>query len=272
MKKKLIVLSIIVLVVIVLLPIAMDWIIVGNAIPSNVSNSDWVGFFGGYIGALIGAATSLGGIVITIRYTNQENKKDRELQVRPYCSLRYVPTKELTHGEKILGSYMIAFDPKENNGPFINGVLYIKNIGLGPAINFKIEVELCDNERKYNPVMFARTPEVLNSYVTLLQPGDEGTFTLHINQNFDKISKENIISYKELDGRTEYTISQKEHGKYKSFSSLVTITYSDMYENEFCQKICFKTYNYFQCDAQGGEYGSQMNVEYMTEPQRAKLT
>lgn len=62
-----------------LLPLAIDWFIIGNSFPSNISNSDWVSFFGGYIGALIGAVVSLIGIIITIRYTNEQNKKDREL-------------------------------------------------------------------------------------------------------------------------------------------------------------------------------------------------
>ena len=55
-----------------LLPLALDWFIIGNDFPSNITNSDRVSFFGGYIGALIGAVVSLAGIIITIRYTNKE--------------------------------------------------------------------------------------------------------------------------------------------------------------------------------------------------------
>ena len=275
MKKKFIILFVIALTILILIPIAIDWLIVGNSIPSNISNSDWVGFLGGYVGALIGAATSLGGIIITIRYTNQENKKDRELQVRPFCSLSYVPTQQLTYGEKNLGGYMISFEPPNNecnDGPCICGVLHIKNVGLGPAISFKIVVELLGVERNYHPVMFAETSQMLNKYATLLQPGEEGTFTIYINQNFDLIRKENVISYKEADGRTEYTITQEESEKYKSFRILVTVMYRDMYENEYSQKICFGTHNYFQCSADGGKYGSQMRVEYITEPKKVRLT
>lgn len=79
-------------------PLVIDWLIIGNSFPSNVSNSDWVGFLGGYIGAIIGAVVSLIGIIITIRYTNEQNKMDRELQVRPYCSIRYV------HDNKLVGT------------------------------------------------------------------------------------------------------------------------------------------------------------------------
>ena len=83
MKKKTIFITILIsLILIIGLPLAIDWLIIGSKFPSNIENSDWVGFFGGYIGALIGAIVSLAGIIITIRYTNEQNKKDRELQVK----------------------------------------------------------------------------------------------------------------------------------------------------------------------------------------------
>ena len=96
------------------LPLAIDWLIIGNSFPSNISNSDWVGFLGGYIGAIIGAVVSLVGIVITIRYTNEQNREDRELQVRPYCTIRYVPTPKTVSTKQELGCLMLGCEPKEN--------------------------------------------------------------------------------------------------------------------------------------------------------------
>lgn len=77
--KKVFIILIVSLICIIMLPLAIDWLIIGNEFPSNIDNSDWVGFFGDYIGAIIGAVVSLIGIIITIRYTNEQNKRDREL-------------------------------------------------------------------------------------------------------------------------------------------------------------------------------------------------
>ena len=54
------------------IPLAVDLIIVANDIPSNILNADWVGFLGGYIGAIISGIVSLIGIGVTIRFTKQQ--------------------------------------------------------------------------------------------------------------------------------------------------------------------------------------------------------
>lgn len=63
-----------------LFPFLMDRFIIGNNIPSNISNPDWVGFLGSYVSAIIGASISMLGIALTIRFTKRENDKERELQ------------------------------------------------------------------------------------------------------------------------------------------------------------------------------------------------
>ena len=71
------------------IPLFIDWIIIGNKFPSNIINSDWVSFLGGYIGAILGALFSLIGIAWTIKFTREQNRSDRELQIRPYFDIRY---------------------------------------------------------------------------------------------------------------------------------------------------------------------------------------
>ena len=137
MKTKVILGIIVFIVILALIPFVMDWIIIGSNFPSNINNSDWVGFLGSYIGAVLGALVSLAGIIITIKYTNEQNKLDRELQIRPYCSIRYVHDSKLVGTNKILGALPIECEPSKNNGPKHVSILYIKNIGLGPAIEFE---------------------------------------------------------------------------------------------------------------------------------------
>lgn len=129
---------------ITLVPLAMDWLIIGNGFPSNIDNSDWVGFFGGYIGSIIGAIVSLAGIVITIRHTSKENRRDRELEIRPYCLVKPIEEKNFNpHFER--HSMSFRYDPNNevsfaNDDEIVSHSSYfeIANIGVGPAINCKI--------------------------------------------------------------------------------------------------------------------------------------
>lgn len=52
-NKKIIIILIITIALVIVFPLVIDWLIIGNSFPGNVSNSDWVVFFGGYIGAII---------------------------------------------------------------------------------------------------------------------------------------------------------------------------------------------------------------------------
>ena len=38
--------------IVVILPLLLDWCIFNNDYPSNLTNGEWAGFLGGYIGAV----------------------------------------------------------------------------------------------------------------------------------------------------------------------------------------------------------------------------
>lgn len=218
----------------------VDWVIIGNDLPSNISNPDWVNFLGGYVGALIGAAVSLIGIVLTIRYTNEQNTKERELQVRPYCAIRYVATPETVATRKQLGCLMLGCEPQANNGPRYHSVIYVKNIGLGPAIEFEFDVDDIDDGREHYPILEQRTPETANNAVNILQPGEEAIIPVNIWFNFDHIKDEDLESVASpLFGAP--CVKHNVMSKYKNFDILVTVKYCDMYQNEYAQKIVLST-------------------------------
>lgn len=221
---------------VIVLPLAIDWFIIGNSFPSNISNSDWVGFLGGYVGAIIGAVVSLTGIVITIRYTNEQNREDRELQVRPYCSIRYVSNLKSVNTMKELGCFMLGCEPQENNSPRYLSIIYIKNIGLGPAIEFKFDVDDIDDGREHYPIIPQRTPETMNNAVNLLQPGEEAMIPVSIWFNFDPITEADI-EIVEDDPWGKYHIKHEVLRKYKNFDIIITVKYCDIYQNEYTQKI-----------------------------------
>lgn len=130
--------------IIVAVPLIIDWLIIGNSLPSHISNSDWVGFLGGYIGAILGAIVSLVGIIITIRYTSAENRKDRQLEIRPYCLVNQVKIQDIeARYEK--AEFAFQYDPTDNveyDSSQTKEIVFcigIENVGVGPALDWQIE-------------------------------------------------------------------------------------------------------------------------------------
>lgn len=250
----------------IVLPLAIDWLIIGNNFPSNISNSDWVGFLGGYLGAIIGAIVSVAGIVITIRYTNEQNREDRELQVRPYCTIRYVSTPKSVTTKKELSCFMLGCEPKENNGPRYQSVIYIKNIGLGPAIEFKFDVDDIDDGREHYLIIPQQTPEIMNNAVNLLQPGEEAIVPVSIWFNFDPITEADIEI---VEGAPlgKYQIKYGILSKYKNFDIIITVNYYDMYQNEYSQKVKLSSNMYASITQEGkAKHLCDINLEEATVP------
>ena len=250
----------------IVLPLAIDWFIIGNSFPSNISNSDWVGFLGGYIGAIIGAVVSLVGIIITIRYTNDQNREDRELQVRPYCTVRYISNPKSVTTKKELGCLMVGCEPQENKGPRYQSVIYIKNIGLGPAIEFKFDVDEIDDGREHYPILPQRTPETMNNAVNLLQPGEEAIIPVSIWFNFDPITEADIEIVEDAH-LGKYHIKYGVLSKYKNFDIVITVKYCDMYQNEYSQKITLSSNMHASITKDGkAEHLCDVNLDETTAP------
>lgn len=233
MKKKTILALVLFVIITISLPLVMDWLIVGNNIPSNVSNSDWVNFFGGYIGAILGSIVSLIGIIATIRYTNKQNRIDRELQVRPYCVVRYINKREPFRAAEILAGLHISTGSLESNSIHDAGVIFIKNVGVGPAIEFEFTVNEINSDSKLSLIMEDRTS---SSSASALLSGYEAAFPIRISGDFDPIREEDFIDTGE-DGMYHFRLKEETMLKYKSFDIAINMRYKDMYHNQYCQKI-----------------------------------
>lgn len=268
MKKKTVFIIIFISLILTIgLPFAIDWLTIGNRFPSNIENSDWVSFFGGYIGSLIGAAVSLVGIIITIRYTNEQNKKDRELQVRPYCAIRYVHDSKLVGTNKIIAELPIGCEPKENNGPEYTSIIYIKNIGLGPAVEFDFEMDEIDDGRDHYPILMQRNADTSNRSVNLLQPGEEAAFPIHIYFNFDKITEDDFIDFGEPE-LFRYTVKHEVMQKYKNFDIVIHVKYHDMFKNVYYQKITLSSNMHVggKMDKKQADHLCDINLKEITSP------
>ncbi len=221
--------SIIVLFVLILLPYLIDLCVFGNSISSNLTNAEWASFLGGYIGALIGGIISLVGIILTIRFTKLENKKDRELQFRPYFVLWYDKTGNIKNVD-IIDILIHQFEDSEERGPIVKGAVYFKNIGVGPAIDCKVEIAPIEAQRKSK---FRGSNAVFSAF----ESGKTMALGIQLYMGFENIPKDSLDI---VNGR--YQPKAEVFNKYKNFEIKVTITYSDMLNNRFCQSIVLESH------------------------------
>ena len=122
-------------IIIIILPFFMDKFIIGNNIPSNISNSDWVSFLASYMGAI----ASVIGIIMTIEHTKKEAREDRRLSLAPLLSYEAIQMRHDSRGMNLfkpnfIDKEIIRSEDKWDQNPAIK----IENIGLGPLLNLTI--------------------------------------------------------------------------------------------------------------------------------------
>ena len=238
-KSAKLILVILAIILLVIVPLCLDWLVIGNSFPSNVEDSDWIGFFGGYFGALIGAFASLGGVMLTIRFTREQSENDARLQVRPYCSFQYYNHAVRKESDQLIGHLAYGCEPKENENTHYSGVLYIKNVGMGPALDFQYSCSEINDSRKHFAVILQSNPEIESKKVNHLLPGEKAAFTFDILFNFDSIAEEDCFEIEREDGSTFPVYSLNPFKKYPSFEFTIRCLYNDIYNTVYYNDLKF---------------------------------
>lgn len=84
MKKRILLIAVFIFGIIII-PVIVDWCIIGNEFPSNVSNEDWIAFFGGYIGGVF----TLAGVLLTLHYYRTQEKRINDDNCRKQVASLY---------------------------------------------------------------------------------------------------------------------------------------------------------------------------------------
>ncbi len=265
MSKKIWCIIICSLFVIIVLPIAIDWLIIGNDFPSNITNSDWVGFLGGYVGSILGCIISLVGILWTIKFTREQNRADRELQIRPYLDIRYVQLFEKLKKEVLWLGYVMINEFDENDADFNDahrGLLYLKNVGNGPATNINVTVSVENIKVKYNAKFTNQNMKVTSNSI---QPSEESTISFIITNNRIAPSKDELTW-------NEHGFAYCDHIKYPipdGYNITIQLSYNDLLGNAFNQELKFTVHYHMSCDKEkGGSYGCDLHLEEIGAPQK----
>ena len=212
-------------------PLLIDWLIIGNEFPSNIENSDWVSFLGGYVGAILGGCISLTGIYWTIRFTREENRADREVHIRPAFDIYAHHLSEVK--ENWLGYVLALISDGDIKDPERMGCVFlrIKNVGVGPALNIDFRPSIVGVECKYL-IDFHNNNEKVTT--NALMPGEQAGLTI------------DVLNCKRAPMKQEYQLMDRDHDVKvlkeilpSNFRLDLEFLYEDLLCNWFVQKMSF---------------------------------
>lgn len=213
--------------IITIIPIVIDWLIIGNSFPSNINNSEWVSFLGNYIGSLVGAAATLIGIAITLKFTIKQANEERRLGVSPY--LKYTQHKKsLLNKEPDINIFMYIdeFNSGEAEDTLVNSTLTLKNVGNGPALDMIVD-NIFYGDKKSKAVLCGSDG--------VLEKGSEFHMLIDLRMVLIELNNENLVKADESSIIDFYP--PREHTNGKTLS--MTIKYKDLIGNKYEQTLEF---------------------------------
>lgn len=135
----------------------VSWLVAENGFPSAIDKTSWLGFFGSYIGSGMGAVATVLGVKWTFQLQQEKDRKDYEIQkqelkdqvelnrreaVKPYFVIKKVHKTEFENSEdaaeKGCNLILLEYEKVYSDNDY---VLQIKNIGRGPALKVKMNIE-----------------------------------------------------------------------------------------------------------------------------------
>lgn len=99
--------------------------------------STWISFYGSYIGSIVGGILTLGGVLITLKFTRNQLKEEKRLATLPY--LRPTISVLPSNYEVIQEPILFATSLLDNIYDKIKLHIELENIGLGSAIEVSLE-------------------------------------------------------------------------------------------------------------------------------------
>ena len=159
-------------------------------------SSSWVGFFGGYAGAIIGGliagGLTLGGVILTLNSNKNQSKDDKRISVIPYLRYDLLGLNDdfNSNVEKVPEVFLI--EPFTSN-PKCKNLISVENLGLGTAIDFNI-VKIANIDNYFGDNHLIKAGEKVHLYIEI----DYKAFNKIEHRQIIKI----FLKYKDILGNT----------------------------------------------------------------------
>lgn len=153
--KRIIIVATSILLLSIFIPVFVDRVIISSSIRSNISNDQWVGFLGNYLGAILGGIITMYALIETLLYNNNinnivknenlDNRKDNGprlavFDIKGPSKIDDVEVVQLDIESRLISGQSNNF----HQGSYI--YLEISNIGKYKAENVNIGIEVIDED------------------------------------------------------------------------------------------------------------------------------
>lgn len=177
-----------------IIPLFIDWAIIGNDIPSHLTNGEWASFLGSFLG---GIATML-AVVLTLRHNEKQRlreekqrEEEKKEEKRVYLDLVFhwnSTIKRLRDYETDKAKIVYLFDNEEEIAEFAHcTTMQIINKSKNQIYDVKIRLETTDQKDM---------PHIYNSTIPIIS-ADELTFIVLPKPTY-KVSGGRIVKTLEL--------------------------------------------------------------------------
>ncbi|GEP66544.1 hypothetical protein CBE01nite_43120 [Clostridium beijerinckii] len=231
---------------IILMPFILDELYSTRIYVSHLTSSEWASFNGSYIGAIMGGIITLVGVWITIGFTREQAKEDRQFQLdqarkdrefqreqanedrrlslAPY--LKYtVYERESSEKHNTAIIHTVDRDPNQ----IIRATIELKNIGMGPLLYLRT------HNIKYNNVGLDYS---LGS-IDILEKNNKWLMRIVLELRLDEITNSN----------DDMNTSPSRKEGVLSF----TIGYKDLIDNQYEQDIAISMNVNYRYECAGNE-------------------
>lgn len=221
-KQILLIIILFILFCCIVIPVCLNWLLFFNIKTHNSNDGDWLGFWGSFLGGIIGGFATLIGVILTIKKSDMDRQREDE-KIKEERKPRLIPIKKsfniIREFEKVYIFNKLDVLRKEY---IISDILELKvvNASKESAIDISMEWIQCDNEfiKKYssfNEEEISIYNDILDKYKLtksaikeeeFIRGLDEILISVHANLNIfiEQVIKEFIHNYKEVNSGKIY--------------------------------------------------------------------
>ena len=141
------------MIILIILLMIINVILVIKAPFKVAQDSDWIGFWGSVFGLVISGMVTFTALKITIDNENIKRKEERSYAIMPYINYNLIKKDEFDKVDN-LKSIGDCIDISSKNckylkyyTPIFNFKFKFENLGLGPAIKFKVKALNYENSK-----------------------------------------------------------------------------------------------------------------------------
>lgn len=172
---------------VLLLPVIIAILVSLPILPKLANSNDWIGFWGGYLGSILGGIITLFVLKITIDDNNRLKKRDEKISYYNHLTKLYASLGATTGDLCLLANRYIKDNCQENREVFIQKFNVIYSLMAEISILLESSLEVYDVKKFYDK--YQAIIDEIDRISTMVE-NEEVTDIMDIGNEMDKLLEE----------------------------------------------------------------------------------